>query len=313
MYRTEVKFDTLSDTDRSRTKNKNFFLIMGSNCFIFCIRAAIHRIVIWCCGSKLSCTGVYHLVSCCDLITLTESFDICFCSSAKICDHIIREFHAFCFKKKFFCKRLCFQSLFHLYQNCNLVNKPSVDLCDSVDIFFGNISSDCLRNLPDTTVIYNCQFFNQFILIQACEVIGHQAVYMLLQRTDSFHKCTFEIMADTHNLTGSFHLSSQCSLGSDEFIKWKSRNFNYTIVKHWLETCICFSCNGIRDFIQCISKRNLRCNFGNRITGSFTCQCRRTAYTRIYFDNTVFEAFRMQCILYVTSTCDTKFCDNIQC
>ena len=313
MYGAEVEFDTLSNTDRSGTKNKDFLLIMSSYCFVFRIRSAIYRVIIWCCGSKLSCTGIYHLVSGCDLVSLTKCLDIGFCSSTEVCDHVIRKFHAFCFQKKFFCKRLSLKCLFHLYKDCNLVDKPAVDLCDSVNVFFGNISSDCFCDLPDTTVVYNCQFFNQLTFIKICKVIGHKAVYMLFQRTDSFHERALEVVTDTHNFTGCFHLSCQGSLCSDKFIEWKSRNLNYTVIKHRLKTCICFSCNSIRDFIQCITQGDLCSNFGNRITGSLTCQCGRSAYTWIYLDNTIFKALRMKSILYVTSTCDSKLCNNVQC
>ena len=135
---------------------------------------------------------------------------------------------------------------------------------------------------------------------------------MLLQRTDCLHKSAFKVMADTHNLTGSLHLRSQCSLGSNEFIKWKSRNLNYTVIKHRLKACISLTCDRIRNLIQSISQCNLGCNLGDRITGSLTCQCRGTAYSRIYLNNTVLKAFRMKCILYVTSTCNSKLCNNIQ-
>ena len=175
-----------------------------------------------------------------------------------------------------------------------------------------DISSDCFCYFPDTTVIYNCQFFDQLILIKTCKVIGHKTVYMLFQRTDGFHEGTFEVVADTHNFTGCFHLSCQSSLCSNKFIKRKSRDLNYTVVKHRLETCICFSCNSVRNLIQCIAQSNLCSNFSNRITCSFTCQCGRTTYTRVYLNNTVFKTLRMKSVLYVTSACDSKLCDNIQ-
>ena len=285
---------------------------MGSYGFVFCVRSAIYRVVIWCCGCKLSSTGIYHLVCGCDLVALTESLDVCLCSSAEVCDHVVREFHAFRLKKKFFCQRLGPECLFHLYQDRDLVDEPSVDLGDPVDVFLGNISADRFCDLPDTAVIYNCQLVDQLVFIKSCKIVGHQAVHVLLQRTDSFHECTLKVMADTHNLTGSFHLSSQCSLSCDEFIKWKSRDLDYTVVKHRLETCVCLACDRIRDLIEGISKSDLCCNFGDRVTGCLTCQCGRTAYTRVYLDNTVLEALRMKGVLYVTSTCDTKLCDDVQ-
>ena len=134
---------------------------------------------------------------------------------------------------------------------------------------------------------------------------------MLFQRTDCLHQSTFKVMADTHNLTGSLHLSGKCSLCCNKFIKGQTRNLNYTVVQHRLKACVGFTGNGIWNLIQSISQSNLGSNLGNRITGSFTSQCRRTAYSRINLNYTIFKAFRMKGVLYITSTCDSQFCDNI--
>ena len=120
-------------------------------------------------------------------------------------------------------------------------------------------------------------------------------------------------MADTHNLTGSFHLSGKGSLSCNKFIKWKSRDLNYAVVKHWLETCICFSCDRIRDLIQCISKCDLRCNLCDRVTSCLTCKCRGTGlHEGLTSITPVFEAVWFQCVLNVTSACNSKLCDNVQ-
>ena len=135
---------------------------------------------------------------------------------------------------------------------------------------------------------------------------------MLLQRTDCFHKCTFKVITDTHNFSGCFHLCCQCTFCTDKFIKWKSRDLYNAIVKHWLETCIGLLRNCILNLIQCISKCDLCSNFRNWISGCFGSQCRRTAYTRIYLDNTVLKCVRIQRILYVTSSGNIQLADNVQ-
>ena len=173
-------------------------------------------------------------------------------------------------------------------------------------------AADCFCDLPDSAVIYDLQLCKEFLICKLCEIVGHQAVYVLLQRTDCFHQGTFEVMADTHNLTGRFHLSSKSSLCSDKFIEWKSWDFNYAVVKHWLETCICFSCDCIRDLIQCVTQSDLCCNFCDRVTSCLTCKCRGTAYTWVNLDNAVFKAVRFQSVLNVTSACDSKLCDDVQ-
>ena len=173
-------------------------------------------------------------------------------------------------------------------------------------------TADCFCNLPDSAVIYDCQLSKQLLVCKLGKIIGHKAVHMLLQGADCLHKSTFKVMADTHNLTGSFHLSGKSSLSCYKFIKRKSRDLNDTVVKHWLKACVCFSGDGIRNLIQCITKCDLRSNLCNRITGSLTCKGRGTAYTRVNLNNTVFEAVWFQCVLNVTSACNSKLCDNVQ-
>ena len=45
---------------------------------------------------------------------------------------------------------------------------------------------------------------------------------MLLERSDSLHKGTLEVVADTHYLSGSLHLSGKCTLCCEELVKRKS-------------------------------------------------------------------------------------------
>ena len=312
MYRAEVKLNTLSNTDRAGAKYQDFFLIWCGNCFILCSFITVYRIVIRSGSSKFCGTGINHLVSGFDTSLCAESFDFLFCFACKAGDNVVRELHTFCFQKKLFGKFSGLQGIFHSNKDCQLVNEPDVDLGNVMKHGLRHTTADCFCNLPDSAVVHDCQLIQQFLICKLCKIVGHQAVYMLLQGTDCFHKSTLKVMADTHNLTSSFHLSGKGSLSCDKFIKWKSRNLNDTVVKHRLETCVCFSSDGIRDLIQCISKCDLRCNLRDRVTSCLTCKCRGTAYTRVNLDNTVFEAVWFQCVLNVTSTCDSKLCDNVQ-
>ena len=110
MNRTEVKFDSLTDTNRTGTKNQNFLSFTVSDCFIF---AAVYRIIIgsFCC--KFCCTGIYHLICCGNSPFFSQCFDFFCCFSCQRCDHMIREFDSLCFPQKIFCQFFCFQCLFH--------------------------------------------------------------------------------------------------------------------------------------------------------------------------------------------------------
>ena len=312
VYGTEVKLDSLSDTDRSGTKNKYFLFIFCRHSLIFRIRAAVYRIVIRGGCRKLCRAGIYHFICGPDLIACSERLDLFFCTSAELTDHIIRKFHALRFQKKFSCQRLCLQSLLHLHKNGDLINKPAVDFCNTVDIFSGNISSYSFRDLPDTAVVHYRQLFDQLILVKSCKIIRHKAVHMLLQRTDRLHKRSLEIAADTHDLAGSLHLCGQRTFGRDKFVERQTRDFYHAVVKHRLKACIGFACNGVGDLIQRIAKSDLCSHLGDRISCCLAGKSRRTAYTGIYLDHAVFKTVRMERILHVASSRDSKLCDDIQ-
>ena len=141
-----------------------------------------------------------------------------------------------------------------------------------MDNFIGNTPADGLCNPPDPHIIHNLQIFCQFLLGKICEIIGHQTVHMLFQRTDGFHKSTFKVIANAHHFTGSLHLCGQSSLGADKFIERQTWYFYNTIVQHRLKAGISLTCDGIRDLIQGIAQSNLGCHLGNRIACSFRCQ-----------------------------------------
>ena len=120
-------------------------------------------------------------------------------------------------------------------------------------------SAQCLRDSSRygvSSTISSCSSSSSSV--RSGEIIGHQTVYMLLQRTDCFHQSSFKVIADTHNLSGCFHLSRQSSLCTDKLIKWKTRNLYNTVIQHWLETCIGLPGDCILDLIQMyIQERSL--------------------------------------------------------
>ena len=309
MYGTEVKLDTLSDTDWSGTKNKDFLSVRCGNCFVF---TAIYRIVVWGGSLKLCGTGINHLVGSNNAIFFSHCFYLFFCTSCQFCNKIIRELQSLCLAKQIFRQRLCFQCSFHFHQNCDFINKPYINFRNIMNLLIGNTSADCLCDYPDSSVIDYVKLINQLFVCKFREIIGHQAIYMLFQRTNCLHQSTLEVIADTHNLSSCLHLCCQCSLGTDKLIKWKSWNLNNAVIQHWFKAGIRFSCDCIWNFIQRISQRNLRSDLRDRISGCLRSQCRRTAYTRIYLNHAILKAFRIQCILYVTSTCNVQLADDVQ-
>ena len=94
MYGTEVKLDTLADTDRTGAKYQNFFLLM----FLLYLADTVEAGVIirgFC--RELCCAGIYHLVSGTDVVCVAHGLDLILRNTGQSGNDIVREFDAFCF------------------------------------------------------------------------------------------------------------------------------------------------------------------------------------------------------------------------
>ena len=135
---------------------------------------------------------------------------------------------------------------------------------------------------------------------------------MLLQRTERLHECALKVGADAHNLAGRLHLCGQMTGCGNKFIKRKTRHLYHAVVKGRLKAGVRLSCNCVLDLIQVIAQSDLGGNLGDRIAGRFGRQSGRTADTRVYLDDAVLKAVRMQGKLYVTSAFHTQLGDDVQ-
>ena len=77
-----------------------------------------------------------------------------------------------------------------------------------MDQLIWEAAAQSLCNSPDTHIVYDLQLFYQSCIGKSGKVIGHQAVYMLLQGTDRLHQGALKVGADTHDLTSCLHLGS---------------------------------------------------------------------------------------------------------
>ena len=138
-----------------------------------------------------------------------------------------------------------------------------------------------------------------------------QIAFSYFQRTYSFEKSSFQCTVKCHDFTGSLHLGTNLAVCQSELFKWPSWEFAYYIVDRWFKAGLGISGYCICDFIQGHSQSHLGRYLGNRIAGSLGCQCRRTAYTRIYFNDIVLIGTGVQRVLYVTSTFNAQIADNV--
>ena len=202
--------------------------------------------------------------------------------------------------------------MLHFHQNGNLVDKPQINLRNIMDRFIWDPLADRFRDHPDPAVVHHCQLLQQSVMIQMAEIIGHEAVHMLLQRTDRFHQTAFKVVADAHDFSGRLHLRSQRSLGADKLIERQTRHLNHTIIQHRLKACHRLSGDRIFDLIQRISDGDLRRHLRDRITGRLGGQRRRTAHSGIHFNDAVFKTLRMKRELNVAAAGNLELCNNVE-
>ena len=93
VYGTEVKLDTLTDTDRAGTKHKHFLL---SACLHRLIFTSEYGVIIRCFSRKFRCTRINHLIGSYDTVVVAHLFDLIFCLSGQTCNDVVREFDPFC-------------------------------------------------------------------------------------------------------------------------------------------------------------------------------------------------------------------------
>ena len=181
-----------------------------------------------------------------------------------------------------------------------------------MDFFIRNAFAQRLGDDPDAAVIHHRQLPQQFIPIQSGEIIGQQAVHMLLQRADGFHQRPLEVGADAHDLTGGFHLGAQRPLGRQEFVEGQTGHFYHTVVQHGLKAGKGLFRDGVWNLVQMIAQGDLGRHLGDGVAGGLTCQRGRTADTGIHLDDAVLKAGGMQGKLYVTAAGDVQLADDIQ-
>ena len=103
MYGTVVELDTLADTDRTGTEYQDLLFALSLDSFTL---PTVYGVVIRCRSSKLSCTGINHLVNCCDTVIVTHLLNFILGLAGESGNHIIRELYSLCLFQQFYGQRL---------------------------------------------------------------------------------------------------------------------------------------------------------------------------------------------------------------
>ena len=152
-----------------------------------------------------------------------------------------------------------------------------------------NLTFQSLINCKNSLVSAFSHSVNNFFIISLSKNFNIQRICFKFSASYSLEQSFLKTLPDCHNFTGSFHLSSQITFCINKFVKREFRHFYNNIIKHRLKTSFRFFSNKIWNFIKSVTNCNQSSNFCNRITSCFTCQSRRTAYTRIHFNHRIFK------------------------
>ena len=87
----------------------------------------------------------------------------------------------------------------------------------------------------------------------------------------------------------------------DKLVKRPFWEFDGNIVQSRFKGSVGFASDNIWNFIQSVAQCNFGCNFGDWIAGGFGSKGGGAGYTRVYFDDCILEAFRMESKLYVAA------------
>ncbi len=263
--RTEIKLNSLADSDWSGTEYENLLSVSAGNRLIL---TAVNGVEVRSLRGKFRGAGINHFVCGGNSRLFAHLLNFCFGNrSVQLRDQVIRELHPLCLTQGLHVQPAALQGVLHLYESGNLVDKPDINLCNGVNAVIRYAPPYCLRDSPDPHIIDNRQIVDQLILRKAGEIVTHERIHMLFQGTDCLHQCSLEIRADTHDLAGCLHLCRKCTLCRDELVKRKPRDLDNAVVKHRLEACEGFLRDGVRNFIQGIAEGDLRSDLRDRITG----------------------------------------------
>ena len=132
-----VKLYSLSDTDRTRTKDDYLFLV-GNDRLILLL---VGRVEVWNVAFKLGGAGIYHLIDRGYAKLFTQGKDFGFLHIPQQSDLLIGKAHSFCFIKLVTLALMGFEPFFLIYNIFQLTDKEGVYLCSTGDLLLAGTKS----------------------------------------------------------------------------------------------------------------------------------------------------------------------------
>mmetsp|Transcript_22445 Transcript_22445/g.48831 ORF Transcript_22445/g.48831 Transcript_22445/m.48831 type:complete len:201 (-) Transcript_22445:2059-2661(-) len=167
----------------------------------------------------------------------------------------------------------------------------------------------CLCNRKDTTIGGNRQLMLQ--IFQGLEyIVRFESGNRWINHTHGLLDRFLHRSANTHNFSNGHHCRTDFTAHIFKLSHIPSRNLGDNVIQTRLERSLGLLSYGIDDLRHRNSETQLGGYKGKWVSSCFGSQSRRSGKTSVNFDNTIFKRFRMEGILNITLSNNTKMANS---
>ena len=182
------------------------------------------------------------------------------------------------------------------------VKEPLVNLCEFMNPVYGisALKRSCYSKYSGVGRI-----FERIVKVFRIVFVAYEAAGSLSYHAKSFLNGFLEVASNSHHFSDTLHAGADFAGDTFELGKVPARNLADYIVKgRFKEGRGCLG-NGVFQLEKSVSKTQFGGNKGQRIAGSFGCQCGRTAQSGIYLNYSIVLSVRAERILHIAFSNDS--------
>ena len=308
MNRAVVELNALANADGAGAEDDD---LAGIRDLDFIFLRLERRVVVRRSGFELSSARIDHLVLRQDVHRLARCADFVHRLARDFRNRAVGKADILSLKHQARRQGLALELVFKVGDVLDFVEEPIVNLRDVVDfVNRGHAAAQGFGDDKDAFIVDAGKILLDAGIVPFVHLVHVQAVYADFQGTDSFEESAFKVAVDAHDLARGLHLRAERMVSVDEFIKRPAREFDDAVVEGRLEAGFRLLCDSIRDFIERVADGDFCGDFRDRIARSLRSEGRRTADTRVDFDDVVAVAVRVEGILRVAAAFDAELADN---
>ena len=180
---------------------------------------------------------------------------------------------------------------------------------DLMQLLDGNAPAQQLHNCENVVVPEDADILHELLIRAAVKLRVVQMIDPCLQAADALEEAFFQIRADSHDLSGGFHLGPEGVRRIRELVEGEARELCHDVVERRLHGGGAAR-NG--DLLQGHAHGNLGRHPRDGIAAGLGRQGGGTRDSGVDFDEVVFRGLRMQGKLHVAPALDLQLADDLQ-